>query len=233
MAKKKKVLQQAARKLITRANPKSFVSEQYRTVRTNITFSVPDKELQTLVFTSASPGEGKSTTASNLAFTFASEGKRVLLIDADMRKPTVHYTFHLTNTLGLSNLLTRKAALQDVIKDSGTDNLHIITCGPIPPNPAELLGSKTMDQVLEELKKVYDLIIFDAPPVLAVTDSQILANKCEGTVIVISAGSTEKESVIKTIDLLSSSKAHIIGTVLNNFKLGKEHNYYQYYGTTE
>jgi len=233
MAKKKKIIQQMARKLITRANPKSFVSEQYRTVRTNINFSVPDKELQTLLFTSASPGEGKSTTASNLAFTFASEGKRVILIDADMRKPTVHYTFHLTNTIGLSNLLTRKAALQDVIKDSSTDNLHIITCGPIPPNPAELLGSKTMNQMIEDLKSVYDLIIFDAPPVLSVTDSQILSNKCEGTVLVVSAGETEKESASKAKDLLLSSKANIIGTVLNNFTLGKEHHYYQYYGTSE
>lgn len=233
MAKKKKVLQQAARKLITRSNPKSFVSEQYRTVRTNINFSMPDKELQTILFTSASPGEGKSTTASNLAYTFASEGKRVIIIDADMRKPTVHYTFHLTNTLGLSNLLTRKALLQDVVKDSGTENLHVITCGPIPPNPAELLGSKTMDQLLTDLKKVYDMIIFDAPPVLSVTDGQILANKCEGTVLVVSSGSTQKESALKAKELLNSSKAHIIGTVLNNFKLEKEHGYYQYYGTGE
>lgn len=231
--KNKKTLQSVARKLITRTNPKSIVSEQYRTIRTNINFSMPDDELKTIIFTSASPGEGKSTTASNLAIVFAQEGKKVLLVDADMRKPTVHYTFHLTNTIGLSNLLTRKQTLDEVVKDSGTPGLDIITCGPIPPNPAELLGSKTMDQSLEEMKTKYDMVIFDAPPVLSVTDSQILSNKCDGTILVISSGQTDKDSVLKAKEALLSAKAHIIGTVLNNFILEKDHYYYQYYGAAE
>lgn len=235
MAKRrnKRVIQTAARKLVTNANPKSIVSEQFRTLRTNINFSMPDQELKTLLFTSASPSEGKSTVAANTAVVFAQEGKRVLLVDADMRKPTVHYTFYLTNTLGLSNLLTRQAMVSDVVKMSDIENLHIITSGPIPPNPAELLGSRTMDKVTEEMKDLYDIVIFDAPPVLSVTDGQILSNKSEGTILVMSAGETEKESIVKAKDVLVSSQANIIGTVLNNFTLEKDHYYNQYYGTAE
>lgn len=235
MAKKRKkqIIQSVARKLITSANPKSVVSEQFRTLRTNINFSVPDKELQTLVFTSASPGEGKSTVAANTAVVFAQEGKRVLLVDADMRKPTVHYTFHLTNTLGLSNLLTRQAEVSDVVKVCEVENLHIMTCGPIPPNPAELLGSKTMSKVMEDMKNYFDMIIFDAPPVLSVTDAQILSNVCDGTVLVMSAGDTEKDGILKAKEALVSSQANIIGAVLNNYELDRDNYYYQYYGTAE
>lgn len=235
MAKRKRgkhAVQSAARKLVTHVNSKSVVSEQFRTLRTNINFSMPDQELQTILFTSASPGEGKSTIAANTAIVFAQEGKRVLLVDADMRKPTVHYTFHMTNTLGLSNLLTRQATLDEVVKESEIDKLHVITCGPIPPNPAELLGSRTMNKIIEEMKDHYDIILFDAPPVLSVTDGQILSNKCEGTVLVLSAGQTEKEGIVKAKEALVSSQANLIGAVLNNYTLDKDH-YYQYYGTAE
>ena len=230
--KGKHAIQAAARKLVTNVNPKSVVSEQFRTLRTNINFSMPDQEIQTILFTSASPGEGKSTVAANTAVVFAQAGKRVLLVDADMRKPTVHYTFHMTNTLGLSNLLTRQASLAEVVKESEIERLHVITCGPIPPNPAELLGSRTMNKVIEDMKVHYDIIIFDAPPVLLVTDGQILSNKCEGSVLVMSAGQTEKENIVKAKEALVSSQANIIGTVLNNFTLEKDH-YYQYYGTAD
>ena len=234
MAKKrKKIIQTAARKVVTSVNPKSIVSEQFRTMRTNINFSLPDGELNTLLVTSASPGDGKSTIAANIAVVFAQEGKRVLLLDADMRKPTVHYTFHLTNTLGLSNLLTRQAELLEVIRPSEIEGLDIITCGPIPPNPAELLGSRTMDKLMDEMKNQYDIIIFDAPPVLSVTDAQILSNKCAGTVLVLSANETEKEGIVKAKEALVSAQAKIIGVVLNNFELDRDDYYYQYYGTGE
>lgn len=231
--KKKKSFQTAARKLVTGLLSKSIVSEQFRTLRTNINFSMPDKELKTLLFTSSSPGEGKSTVAANMAVVFSQEGKRVLLVDADMRKPTVHHTFHITNTEGISDLLSRKSILEDVVKTCEIDNLSIITCGPIPPNPAELLSSQTMQKLLEEMTDKYDLIIFDAPPVLSVTDAQILSNKCEGTVLILNSGNTEKNALLKAKEALNSSKANILGVVLNNFKLQKNHYYYQYYGNAE
>ncbi|TQR12708.1 CpsD/CapB family tyrosine-protein kinase [Psychrobacillus soli] len=230
---KKHIIQNAARKLVTSANTKSIVSEQFRTLRTNINFSMPDKELKTFLITSSSPGEGKSTVSANTAVVFAQQGKRVLLVDSDMRKPTVHYTFHLTNTLGLSNLLTRQATVAEVVKTSEIENLHIITCGPIPPNPAELLSSQTMNKVIEEMKESYDIIIFDAPPLLSVTDAQILSNKCDGTILILSAGETEKEGILRAKEALVSSKANIIGVVMNNFQLHKDHYYYQYYGSAE
>jgi len=231
--KKKKPVQTVARKLVTNVNPKSIISEQFRTVRTNINFSMPDQDLKTLLFTSSTPGEGKSTCAANVAIVFAQEGKKVLLIDADMRKPTVHYTFHITNSTGLSNLLTRKWELQDVVNETEVEGLHLVTCGPIPPNPAELLGSKTMDALIEELKTHYDIIIFDAPPLLSVADAQILSNKCEGTILVLNSGMTEKANALKAKEALVSSKANILGTMLNNFVMEKDHYYYQYYGTGE
>lgn len=230
---KKKVLQQVARKVITRSNPKSFVSEQYKTLRTNINFSMPKNELQTILVTSSSPGEGKSTTTSNLAVVFAQEGKRVVLVDADMRKPTAHYTFHVTNTLGLSNLLTRQSSIEETVKETGVQGLDIITSGPIPPNPAELITSITMDVLLTELKKRYDIILFDAPPTLSVTDAQVLSNKCEGTIFVVNSKETNKDNAVKAKELLISAKAHILGVVINNFELNKNQNYYQYYGSEE
>ena len=236
MAKKKnrkRIIQTVARKLVTSVNARSIVTEQFRTLRTNINFSMPDKELKTLIFTSASPGEGKSTVAANSAVVFAQEGKRVLLVDADMRKPTVHYTYHVTNTIGLSNLLTRQAILEDVLKDTEIENLQLITCGPIPPNPAELIGSQTMERMMVEMKEKFDVIIFDAPPVLSVADAQILSNKCDGTILVMSSGETEKTELLKAKEALVSSNANIIGVVLNNFELSKDHHYYQYYGNAE
>ncbi|MER2091047.1 MAG: CpsD/CapB family tyrosine-protein kinase [Sporosarcina sp.] len=231
--KKKKPNQTIARKLVASVNPKSIVSEQFRTIRTNVNFSMPDKDLKTLLFTSSNPGEGKSTCAANVAIVFAQEGKKVLLVDADMRKPTMHYTFHTTNSTGLSNLLTRKWGLQDVLVETEIEGLHLITCGPIPPNPAELLGSNTMDSLIDELSNDFDIVIFDAPPLLSVADAQILSNKCDGTILVLNAGSTEKAAVLKAKEALVSSKANILGTLLNNFVLEKDHYYYQYYGTGE
>lgn len=231
--KKQRPMQTIARKLVTNVNPKSIVSEQFRTVRTNINFSTPDKELNTLLFTSSSPGEGKSTSAANVAIVFAQEGKKVLLVDADMRKPTMHYTFHTTNTTGLSNLLTKQWSLEDVTKVTDIEGLHLITCGPIPPNPAELIGSNSMDALIRELTSQYDLVIFDAPPLLSVADAQILSNKCDGTILVVNSGVTEKESARKAKESLESAKANILGTLLNNFVLEKDHYYYQYYGTGE
>ncbi len=231
--KKKKPLQTVARKLITVDNTKSIISEQYRTIRTNIHFSTADTQLHSILLTSSSPSEGKSTSAANIAVVFAQEGRKVLLIDADMRKPTMHHTFHLNNGTGLSSVLTRQAEIADVIKDSGIENLHVMPCGPIPPNPAELIGSQTMKALIEQLKQDFDLLIFDAPPLLSVADAQILSNECDGTILVVNTGSTEKDSAVKAKETLQSANARILGVLMNNYTLAKDHYYYQYYGTAE
>lgn len=230
MLKRRKKIKPIARKLVTSTNPKSIISEQFRTVRTNINFSMPNRVLKTLLFTSSSIGEGKSTTAANVAIVFAQEGKKVLLIDADLRKPTMHYTFRKTITPGLTNLLTSHWNLNQVVKETGVNGLDLITSGPLPSNPAELLGLPSMDMLITEVKEKYDIIIFDAPPVLSISDAQVLTNKCDGTILVISSGSTEKVNAIKAKEVLQASKGNIIGTILNNYKIGKDHYYYQYYG---
>lgn len=228
--KKEKALVSTKRKLIAMLNPKSPVSEQYRTIRTNIQFSAIDEEIRTIMITSSGPGEGKSTTTANMAIVFAQQGKRVLLIDADMRKPTVHYTFSLNNTFGLTNILARQMNIAEAVKPSLVEGLDILTSGPIPPNPAELLSSKAMKQFYEDACMEYDLVIFDTPPVLAVTDAVVLANQCDGTILVVSSGKTEIESAQKTKELLASAQAKMLGVVLNN-KAMKNNEYYYYYGT--
>lgn len=237
MRKRKKiVLQKAARKLIVRTSSQSVISEQFRTLRTNIKFSKPDDELRTILVTSTFAGEGKSTISANLACLFAEEGKKVLFIDADMRKPTVQYTFNLTNTTGTSSVLSKQSSLFDVIRESEIPNLDIISSGPIPPNPSELLGGVVLKELIENCKKVYDLIIFDAPPILAVTDAQILANIVDGTILVIDSQATDKKATEKARELLQASNAKILGAVLNNVKADKNSSYYyynSYYGSGE
>ncbi|MCP3761410.1 CpsD/CapB family tyrosine-protein kinase [Domibacillus sp. A3M-37] len=220
----------AKRKLITHTDPKSPISEQYRTIRTNILFSSVDETLRSILVTSTSPGEGKSTTISNLAVVFASQGKKVLLVDADLRKPTMHYTFGLQNTVGLTNVLTKQAPLQDAIAKTEIENLSALPSGPIPPNPAELLGSFSMKEFLNEAQEEFDYVLFDTPPVLAVTDAQVLANQCDGTVLVINSGTTEIEGAQKAKELLQSAKAKLLGVVLNNQTI-KDSAYYYYYGS--
>ncbi|MCG7345460.1 CpsD/CapB family tyrosine-protein kinase [Sporosarcina sp. ACRSL] len=202
-------------------------------IRENINFLRPDKKLKTLLFTSASAGEGKSTLAANVAIVFAQTGKRVLLVDADMRKPTTHYTFRTPISPGLSHLLTRQRGLDEVIKRTQIKGLELVTCGTMPINPAELLGSKVMDDIITEMKSRFDIIIIDAPPILLVADAQILSNKCDGTILVVSSGKTEKNEVKKAKGLLETSKANVLGVILNNYKLEKDHYYYDYKGAIE
>lgn len=232
--KKKLKLSKMARKLVTVSDNKSIISEQFRTIRTNITFATPDQQLKTILITSTTPGEGKSTNAANLAVLFAQEGKRVLLIDADMRKPTLHYTFAIFNKIGLSTVLAKKSILSESIQQTSIANLAILPSGPIPPNPAELLASQAMQQMLEEIKEMYDLIIFDAPPLLSVADAQILANTCDGTLLIANAGVVEKDAILKAKAILVTSKATILGVVLNQYKMSRNHEkYYQYYEMNE
>jgi capsular exopolysaccharide synthesis family protein len=227
--KLKKQMMNNQRKLVTKSNPKSPISEQYKTIRTNINFSSVDREMRSVMVTSSGPGEGKSTTVANLAVVFAQEGKKVLLVDSDMRKPTAHYTFNLPNTFGLTSVLTKQKTLPEVVHTSEVSDLDILTCGPIPPNPAELLSSRAMNHFLGEVYTQYDFVIFDTPPVLAVTDAQVLANQCDGTIIVISSGTTEIDRAVKAKEVLETTKTKLLGVVLNNREL-KDTNYYYYYG---
>ncbi|SFI88400.1 capsular exopolysaccharide family [Paenibacillus sp. UNC496MF] len=220
--------------LITMENPKSPISEAYRSLRTNIQFSAIDQNMKVLMVASAKSGEGKTTTVTNLAITYAQEGKSVLLIDADLRKPSLHQVFQLTNRTGLTSALMNQHALPELIRSTSVDNLSVITSGPIPPNPSEILGSQRMLSLLEEFKGMYDVILFDTPPVLAVTDSSIVSSFCDGVILVVLAGKVKKDLVKKAKASLDHVKAKILGVVLNNNTRSKsgEH-YYYYYGTRE
>ncbi|KOO50437.1 CpsD/CapB family tyrosine-protein kinase [Priestia koreensis] len=219
------------RNLIAHLKPKSTISEQYRTIRTNIQFSNVDQKLRSIVVTSSVPGEGKSTTIANLATVFAQQDKRVLLIDGDLRKPTAHYTFRLENRMGLTNVLTKQTRLASAIQRSEVKNLDILTSGPIPPNPAELLASQAMANLFTELYEHYELIVFDSPPILPVTDAQILANQCDGAVLVVQSGRSDKEATQKAKELLDAAKGKLLGVVLNRKEQKASSGYYHYYGT--
>lgn len=213
---------------IVEQEPKSIPAESYRTLRTNIQYSSFDNPYQTIVVTSSEPGEGKSTTSGNLALCLAQGDKRVILIDCDLRKPSIHKKFKISNIVGLSDVIIGKEELSTAVHRHNK-NLIVLTSGKIPPNPSEMLSSKAMSKLLEGLKKEFDYIILDTPPVQAVTDSQILSTKADGTILVIRAERTKKESVHNAVNLLKKVNANIIGTVLNG--LSQDRNkYYYYYG---
>lgn len=231
--------------LITKDDPRSGVAEQYRTIRTNLKFSFLDSNFKILAIMSALPSEGKSTVSANLAVSWAEDDKRVLLIDVDLRRPTVHQTFKTSNRYGLSNIITSSSnaiKISEMIDKTDIDNLDILTSGPIPPNPAELLGSERFVQLLNFLKDKYDLIILDAPPVDTVTDGQIVASKADGVALVAPQGIATKDAVSQAVKLLKQVKANILGVIMNRFVAGDTGNYYGgyygnyyggYYGTTE
>lgn len=200
--------------LVTYAEPKHVISEQYRTVRTNIEFAAAalDK-CQVVMFTSSTMSEGKSTVSANVAVTWAQAGKEVLLIDADLRRPTVHATFRKLNLDGVTTVLTGKSKPSEVVEDTFVDNLSIISSGPIPPNPSELLNSKRMGDLLKWARENFDIIVLDAPPVLAVSDVQVLVPKTDGVIIVSKLGKTLKGDLRRTVEVLKLAKAHILGSV--------------------
>lgn len=213
---------------VVEKQPKSVAAEAYRSLKTNIQYSSFDKEYKTIVITSANPGEGKSTTAGNLALTLAEGEAKVLLVDCDMRKPSMHKNFRVTNTYGISDVLLQKQKVMDVAH-MYNKNLSIITAGKIPPNPAEMLASKAMTLFLKEMKEHFDYIVLDTPPVQAVADAQILSTKVDGTLVVVRAGVTKKDDVHNSVASLKKVNANIIGTVLHAVDNSKN-KYYYYYG---
>jgi len=210
-------------------NPKSPISEAYRMLRTNIQFANVDRVVKTILFTSAGPAEGKTSTVTNVGITMAQAGKKVLIIDADMRKPSIHKALKLQNRFGLSNTLVELANCECYIVHTLQEGLDVITMGPIPPNPSELLGSQRMKTILGELTRHYDYILIDSPPVLPVTDAAILAQIVDGVILVIAANSTSHEHAIRAKEKLSGVGAKIIGVVLNKIKTKSKDKYYYYY----
>jgi non-specific protein-tyrosine kinase len=207
--------------LITLSEPRSPISEAYRTLRTNLDFASLDQALKTLVVTSAGVGEGKSTTLANLAVVSAQAGRRVLLVDADLRRPTLHEIFGLDNGTGLTTVMMDEAALASPpLQDTGVEGLRVLPSGPLPPNPAELMGSRRMADVVAALAEGADQVFFDTPPVVAVTDAAVLATKADGVLLVISAGKTRREYARMAVQRLEQINARLVGTVLTNAQMG-------------
>lgn len=225
----KDIQQLLSNELMMMDDPKSMVSEAFRMLRTNLQFVGVDKPLKKIVITSSNPREGKSVVAANLAISIASTGSKVLLIDADLRRPEVHKLFFLENYKGLSSLLAGDLKIDDVANETPVENLHIITSGPIPPNPAEILGSAKMNQFIEKASSVYDIIIFDSPPVNTVADASILSSIADGVILVVEAGVTAREAAILAKEQLEKINARILGVVLNKAKQSSEGYYYYYY----
>lgn len=191
----------------------SIIAEAYKTLRTNIQYSSFDKEIKTIVVTSAEMGEGKSTAAKNIAITFAQGEKKVILVDCDLRKPSVHLNFKVSNLNGISDVLIGLLPLEESIQKYN-ENLYLLTSGKIPPNPSEMLASSAMTNLIVKLKEEYDIIIFDTSPLNLVTDAQILSAKADGTILVIRADKTKRGVVIEAKNLLDKVGANIIGTIL-------------------
>jgi capsular exopolysaccharide synthesis family protein len=189
--------------------------------------------MKVLMVASACPGEGKTTTVSNLAVAYAQEGKAVLLIDADLRNPSLHYTFQQSNRVGLTSVLLNQNHLSEVIRDVSVNNLSIMTSGPIPPNPSEILGSNKMQQIMEELKTMYDIILFDTPPILPVTDGLVVSSMCDGVILVVHAGKVKKDLVKKAKASLEHVKARVLGVVLNNKVNSKAEGKHYIYSSNE
>lgn len=214
--------------LIAHEDLKSPVTEAYRTLRTNLQFTRIDSGLKKIMFTSAGPGEGKSTTISNTAVVLAQSGKKVLVIDGDLRKPVQHKIFQRKNR-GLTNYLVENMPITELIQDTNIPQLTLLTSGPIPPNPSELLNSKKMEEMLEQLVQQYDYLLIDAPPVVAVTDACVLASRVDGVVLVVASGAARPEMAQQAKELLIKAEGRILGVVLNRVEIQKEHSYYYYY----
>jgi non-specific protein-tyrosine kinase len=214
--------------LITVADPRSPVSEAYRTLRTNLDFSSLDKPIKTMLVTSAGPEEGKSTVLANLAVTTAQAGRRVILVDCDLRRPTLHNIFNLKNDAGLTTMVVDDAAMESPpLRDTGVEGLQLVSSGPLPPNPSELLGSRRMEEIIAALLERADVVLFDAPPVVAVTDAAVLATKVDGVLLVVNAGGTKRDYARTAKARLEKVNANLLGAVLNNVRFDVSlHRYY-------
>lgn len=215
--------------LIAQYDTKSPIAEAYKAIRTNLQFASAGPASRVITFTSATPDEGKSTTISNVALTMAQDGKRTLLIDADMRKPTQHRIFGLPNQ-GLSNCIAMDLPLDEAVQQDVVSHLDVLTSGPVPPNPSELLGSDRMKEILAHVRVQYDYVLIDMPPLLAVTDAVVMASKVDGVVLVVKSGTVSPEEGKMAKTKLEQGGAHILGVVLNAVPRRHHGSYgYEYY----
>lgn len=217
-----------AESLISRMDPRAPEAEAYRELRTSIQFSSIDRPIRSIVVTSSGQDEGKSTTAANLAIAVAQVGRRVILCDADLRRPCLHALFGLPNHLGLSSVVLG-APLEEALQHTEVGDLLLLASGPVPPNPAELLGSQRMESVIEDLARRADYVVFDTPPVGLVTDGAELASRADLTLLVISSGKTRRDEARRAKDLLEKVRAPLVRAVLNQVKpAGRDRYHYRY-----
>ena len=215
-------------KITSLEKPQSNISEAYRTIRTGIEFSNLDKDLKIICITSSKKDEGKTTVLSNLGVSFAKIDKKVLLIDADLRNPSISKMFDTSNTQGLMDILLGKRNIQDCVKKTKQENLYILTGGTIPPNPAEVLSSKKMSEFIESIKDEYDYIFIDSPPVGVVSDASIISAYSDGVIFVVGANEVDSNLAKIAKERLDSVKANIVGVILNKFKTNINSEYYNY-----
>ncbi|MDM7925916.1 MAG: polysaccharide biosynthesis tyrosine autokinase [bacterium] len=216
-------------RLITHFAPKSPISEAYRTIRTNIQYSRADKTLKTAMVTSSGMGEGKSTSVANLAITFAQMGSKTLLVDTDLRRPVLHGIFEQSRNEGLTNVLVGRLSMEEAVKPTKIDHLSLVTSGTLPPNPSELLASKMMHQFIQRATSQYDIVLFDTPPIIAVTDAAVLASQLDGAILVIRSGVTNRDALLHSKALLDNVKANMLGILINGMNLDRMMGSYYYY----
>ncbi len=219
------------KKLITKRNPKSPISEAYRSIRTNIEFSNIDKEIKTILVTSSQQNEGKSTVIANLAVSFAGmENKKILILEGDLRNPTVHRMFNISNTHGITDILTGQKSFDECVHKTEIEGLEVLTCGKMPPNPAEMLASNKMKALIESLKDYYDYIFIDSPPIGIITDAGIISTYADGTILVVASKEVDIEMAQISKDRLEKVNANILGVILNKFEEANgAYGYYNYY----
>ena len=227
-----------AGRLITHADPRSPVAEAYRSMRTNLAFARAQQSPQAIVVASPGPSDGKSTTVANLAITFAQQGQRTLLIDADLRRAVLDKAFSIPRSPGLTEVIIGEASLEDAVHETAVPNLSLVASGRFPPNPAELLGSVRMQEILHEAKAQFDVVLLDSPPLLAVTDAAVLATMVDGVVLVVRTERTKRDAVRRALGHIHSVRGRLLGAVLNDVDLRSGayygsygHYYYSYYGT--
>jgi len=214
-SRRKQLTKIKKRNLITYSNPESIISEQFRTIRTNIHFLNEDEKNNLLVVSSPGQSEGKSTIIANTAISIAQQKEKVLLIDGNLRNPSIHQLFKVSNEVGLTDVLSDKTPFCEAITKCNIDNLDLLTSGPIPLDPAELLESEKMKELLSHVKPLYDLILVDSPSVLEVTDTKVLANLCDGVILVVQKAKTKLEAAQESKKVLEFAKAPLVGVIVN------------------